>query len=177
MNVVITKLKEIWLVLRRGGFFCGGGCLQFGRGELGWGRRRRRRNSGGRQLAELWYINICRWNHRRTHSVGGSVGNSNGELVMSLYRDLGESLGDSIGKIARKNFHISEPPFLKKIYKYYVCNFVGIYRLYYSADTYLPNYRRNSIQQYISPQYTDRIIPLVLGEFLVVIWEWMKYFL
>jgi len=40
-------------VLRRGGFFCGGGCLQFGRGELGWGRRRRRRNSGGRQLAEL----------------------------------------------------------------------------------------------------------------------------
>jgi hypothetical protein len=27
--------------------------LQFGRGVLGWGRRRRRRNSGGRQLAEL----------------------------------------------------------------------------------------------------------------------------
>jgi hypothetical protein len=89
--------------------------LQFGRGELGWGRRRRRRrNSEGRQLAELWYINICWWNHWRTHSVGGSVGNSNGELVMSLYTDLGESLGDSIGKIARKNFHISEPPFFFK---------------------------------------------------------------
>jgi len=28
-------------VLRRGGFFLGVGCLQFGRGELGWGRRRR----------------------------------------------------------------------------------------------------------------------------------------
>jgi len=41
-DAVTTKLKEILLVLRREGFFFFGGCLQFGRGELGWGRRRNR---------------------------------------------------------------------------------------------------------------------------------------
>jgi len=46
MDVVTTKLKEIWLVLRRWRFFLGGCCLQFGRGELGWERRRRNREEG-----------------------------------------------------------------------------------------------------------------------------------
>jgi len=37
-------------MLRRGGnFFFLDGCLQFGRGELGWGRRRENRGGEGQQ--------------------------------------------------------------------------------------------------------------------------------
>jgi hypothetical protein len=36
-------------VLRIGGFFFRGGCLQFGRGELGWERRMRNRGGDSRQ--------------------------------------------------------------------------------------------------------------------------------
>jgi len=35
-------------VLRRWRLFEGAGCLQFGRGELGWGRRRINRGGEGR---------------------------------------------------------------------------------------------------------------------------------
>jgi len=58
--------------------FLGGDCLQFGRGELGWGRRRRIRGGEGRQNGD---INSYRWNHQWTTSVDDSVGNSDGELV------------------------------------------------------------------------------------------------
>jgi hypothetical protein len=34
-------------------FFGGVGCLQFGRGELGWGRRRRNRGGEGRQSGDI----------------------------------------------------------------------------------------------------------------------------
>jgi len=40
-------------VLRRIGYFSGGGCLQFRRGELGWGRRRRNRGGEGRQSGDI----------------------------------------------------------------------------------------------------------------------------
>jgi len=33
--------------------FLGGDCLQFGRGELGWGRRRRIRGGEGRQNGDI----------------------------------------------------------------------------------------------------------------------------
>jgi hypothetical protein len=33
--------------------FLGGGCLQFGRGVLGWGRRRRNRGGEGRQRGDI----------------------------------------------------------------------------------------------------------------------------
>jgi hypothetical protein len=40
-DVVTTKLKQILLVLRRGGFFfLGGGCLQFGRGGESWDKEK-----------------------------------------------------------------------------------------------------------------------------------------
>jgi hypothetical protein len=51
--------------------------------------------------------------------------------------------------------------FLNSIYS--VCNSVGIYRSHYSFSKYLPNYKRNSIDRIILS-----VIPLVLGEFLVV---------
>jgi len=34
-------------------FFGGAGCLQFGKGELGWGRRRRNRGEEGRQSGHI----------------------------------------------------------------------------------------------------------------------------
>jgi len=68
-------------VLRRGRFFLGGGCLQFGRGELGWERKRKNRGGEGRQNGD---INFCQWNHQQIHYVSDSIGNSDGELVMSL---------------------------------------------------------------------------------------------
>jgi len=41
-------------VLSRGGFFLGGGCLQFGRVELGWGRRRRNRGGEGQKSGDIF---------------------------------------------------------------------------------------------------------------------------
>jgi len=40
-------------VLRREGFFWRGGCLQFGRGELGWGRRKRNSGVNSRQSGDI----------------------------------------------------------------------------------------------------------------------------
>jgi len=40
-------------VEKRGIFFLGDGCLQFGRGELGWGRRSRNRGGEGRQSGDI----------------------------------------------------------------------------------------------------------------------------
>jgi hypothetical protein len=34
-------------------FFWGGGCLQLGRGELGWGRRRKNRGGDNRQSGDI----------------------------------------------------------------------------------------------------------------------------
>ena len=38
-------------------FFRGAGCLQFGRGEMGWGRRRRNRGGEGRQSGDILTFN------------------------------------------------------------------------------------------------------------------------
>jgi len=111
-------------------------------------------------------------NHRQTHAIGGSVGNSDGELVTSLYRDLGlnPSVIPLVKLLAKTSTSVNHL-FFNSIY--FVCNFVNIYRPYYFIGTYRPKYRRNSIRRYLSPQCTNRIIlsviPLVLGEFLVVI--------
>jgi hypothetical protein len=40
-------------VLSRGGYFRGSGCLQFGRGELGWERKRRNRGGEGRYSGDI----------------------------------------------------------------------------------------------------------------------------
>ena len=67
-----------------------GGWLQFGRGEVGWGRRRgRKRRNRGRECRQRVYIDFYRWNHRGTPSVGIPVGDSTGECVTSLYGDPG----------------------------------------------------------------------------------------
>jgi len=38
---------------KRGIFFFGDGCLQFERGELGWGKRRRNRGGDSRQSCDI----------------------------------------------------------------------------------------------------------------------------
>ena len=53
-DAVTTKLKEIYLVLRREGFFFLGGCLQFGMGELGRGRRMRNRGGESRLSGDIF---------------------------------------------------------------------------------------------------------------------------
>jgi hypothetical protein len=149
---VTTKLKEIWLVLRRGRFFFWvGGLVVCSRGELGWGRRRR--NGGGE-------------GQKSDHILSFADGITDGLLLSVIpsailtvnrsrhcteipiwiprwfrrqfWRWIGhvtvrscrfESLGDSVGKITRKNFHVIEPPFFYS--KYPVYNFVGIYRRNY----------------------------------------------
>ena len=141
-----TKLKEIWLVLRREGFFFfgGGGCLQFRRGELGWERRRRNKGGEGQQSGDI--IHFCRWNHRRTPSVDDFVYNSNGELVMSLY--VGPNLNPLVTPLVKSPAKTSTSAnhiFFKKKLIYFVCNSGGRYRL---------KYRRNSICRYLSPQCT-----------------------
>ena len=62
-----------------------GGGLQFGRGEVGW-EKRRRRNRGRERRQMGWVFNgFFRWNHRRINSVDDSIGDSVGDSAMSLY--------------------------------------------------------------------------------------------
>jgi len=72
-----------------------GGELQFGRGEVGWERRRRRNR--GRECRQMGaYNDFFRRNHRRNTSVGDSVG----ESATSLYGYLSlNPLVISVGKI------------------------------------------------------------------------------
>ena len=73
------------------GVFLGGGCLQFGRGVLGWGRRRRNRGGEGRQSGDILTLTEGIANGILlsviSSSVGDSLGNFDGELVTSLYGD------------------------------------------------------------------------------------------
>jgi len=66
-----------------------GGWLQFGRGEVGWGRRRgRRRRNRGREeervSVEAVYTGVYRRNHRQKYSVGNTVGDFAGVSDTSL---------------------------------------------------------------------------------------------
>jgi hypothetical protein len=61
-----------------------GGWLQFGRGELGWRRKRRNR---GRESRHSGHICFYRWNHRRKCSVGIPVRKSASDCATSLYGD------------------------------------------------------------------------------------------
>ena len=119
MDDMTTKLKEIWLVLRRGGYFKGGGCLQFGRGELGWGRRRRRNRGGEGQLSgdiskfadgitdetilSVYPFVIC-WYSEKSH--------------VTVRRSSFKSIGNCISKITHKNSNVSELLYFSKFYKF-----------------------------------------------------------
>ena len=159
-----TKLKEIWLVLRREGFFFfgGGGCLQFRRGELGWERRRRNKGGEGQQSGDI--IHFCRWNHRRTPSVDDFVYNSNGELVMSLY--VGPNLNPLVTPLVKSPAKTSTSAnhiFYKK--NWYISFVILAVDTDWSTDEIVSVgiYHRN---------VPDKIILLVLDEFFVMhVWH------
>jgi len=88
-------------------FFGEAGCLQFGRGELGWGRKRgNKRGEVGRvviysllpkeSLTEL----VRRWLRRQFLRWIGHV---------IVRRSRFESLGDSVDKITCKKLHVNDP--------------------------------------------------------------------
>jgi hypothetical protein len=62
-----------------------GGWLQFGRGEVGWGRRRRNRGREDERVSvEAVCTGVYRWNHRWKYSVGITVGDFAGVSDTSL---------------------------------------------------------------------------------------------
>ena len=61
------------------------GWLQFGRGEVGWGRRRRNRGREEERVSvEAVYTGVYRRNHRQKYSVGNTVGDFAGVSDTSL---------------------------------------------------------------------------------------------
>jgi hypothetical protein len=142
-----------------------GGELQFGRGEVGWERRRRRNR--GRECRQMGaYNGFSRQNHRRIYSVGDSVGDS----ATSLYGYL--SLNPSVmsvGKIAWRHHAFS----------YFQINCIPRRRHRRYIPTELPTekFRRyiptdfetellSSV--YITDGTIPSVIPLVFSGFLVV---------
>jgi len=74
--------------------------LQFGRGEVGW-ERRRRRNRGWKCQQMGVYNGFFRRNHRRIPSVGDFVGDAVGDIATSLYGNLSLNFSVlSVGNIA-----------------------------------------------------------------------------
>ena len=145
-NVVTTKLEEIWLVLRRGGFFflgvvvCslgGESCDGEKKREIGEGRVSRMVIYNSLLPMESATYSFCRWFHQQFSRWIGHV---------TIWRSRFESLGDSVHKIARKNFHINEQLFFLNS-EYVVCNSIGIYRPQYSVIIYRLNYGWNSVRR------------------------------
>ena len=115
--------------------FWGAGCLQ--QGKVGMGKKKEKQ--GRRGSAKWSYINFCRWNHRRTTSVGDSVGHSDGESVTSLYGDPG--LNPSVILLVKspaKTSTSAHRPFFK------ILNIPSVIPLVYT-------------DQISSPVYTDEI--------------------
>jgi len=103
-----------------------GGELQFGRGEVGWERRRRRNR--GRECRQMGAYNVFfRRTHRRKYSVGDSA--------TSLYGYL--SLNPPVISVG-KSLYVTTPLHISRR----AVKFVGIYRQIL---------RRNYFRRYILP--------------------------
>jgi hypothetical protein len=94
-----------------------GGWLQFGRGEVGWGRRRRNRGREEKRVSvEAVYTGVYRRHHRRKYSVGKPVGDFTGVCDTSLLGCPG--LNPSVFSLvnsSEKNPHHPAVAFSKKI--------------------------------------------------------------
>jgi len=120
-----------------------GGELQFGRGEMGWERRRRRNR--GRECRQMWaYNGFFRWNHRRITSVGDSISDSFGDSATSLYDYL--SLNPSV-ILSVKSPDVTTSLHISRQTVYPVGETVGIYRRFcrrvYAVSIYRQILRRN----------------------------------
>jgi len=121
--------------------------LQFGRGEVGWERRRRRNR--GRECRQMGVYNgFFRRNHRRKYSVGDSIGDAVGESATLLYGYL--SLNPSVmsvGKIAWRHHAVA----------YFQTNCIlrrqnrRKYRRNKSVGIYRQIWRRNYFRRYTLP--------------------------
>ena len=136
-----------------------GGELQFGRGEVGWEKRRRRNR--GRECRQMGaYNGFFRRNHRWNTSVGDSVG----ESATSLYDYL--SLNPSvisIGKIAWRHHAVA----------YFQTSCITRRR----NRRYIPtNFETELFSSvYITDGKIPSVIPLLFSGFLVVNWkEWSR---
>jgi hypothetical protein len=141
--------------------------LQFRRGELGWGRRRRNRRGECRQSGHILTFTDGITDRILLSEIPSAILTVNQSrhcteipiwipwlFCWQFWRWIGhitirssrfESLGDFVGKITRKKFHVSEPPFFYS--EYYVCNYIGIYRPQYFIGIYRLNYGRNSVRR------------------------------
>jgi len=172
----VQKYKKLECLCWEDGRVGMSGWLQFGRGEVGWGRRRRNR---GRECRQSGYIFYCyRWNHRQTRSVGIPVGDSTCESVTSLYEDPG--LNSSVIPSETNPRHHTVATFQKKLYS------LSTIRSVYT-DGRIPSVYTDRIADECSLSvYTERfwdgiisvgknyrqkissISPLVFADFLVV---------
>jgi len=155
-----------------------GGELQFGRGEVGWERRRKRNR--GRECRQMGASNgFFRRNHRRNTSVGDSVG----ESATSLYGYL--SLNPSVisvGKISWRHHAIAyfqmscitrrrnrryRPT---EIFCWYIPTVspTDLFRRYIPTDFETELF--SSV--YITDGKIQSVIPLLFSGFPVVIWSW-----
>ena len=156
-----------------------GGWLQFGRGEVGWARRGRRRRN---RVSTGWvYIDFYQWNHQQTLSVGIPVDESTSNCATSLYEY--PSLNPSVvSNIVWKKIHVITP--LQPSKKNYI-----IRRRYdrYIFCWYIPTVSPTDIfcryisikfemELFLSTKITDEkillVIPLVFVDFLVVTGWW-----
>ena len=138
-----------------------GGWLQFWRGELGWGRRRRNREGESWHNVYIWPF--YRWNLQRTCGVGISVGDFDGERATSLYRDPGltPSVSRSVKSSGKSPHHHTVSFFQNSTQS--VGESVGRYRRNNSVGIYRPIRRRYVFHQYISLTSTVcRYIPMKL---------------
>ena len=131
------------------------GWLQFGRGEVGWGRSRRNR---GRECRQSGYIFYCyRWNHRQTRSVGIPVGDSTCESVTSLYEDPG--LNSSVIPSETNPHHHTVATFQKN---YIVCRRYGRYIPTDGFRRYIPTVLpTNVLCRYIPKDFETELFPSV----------------
>jgi len=94
----VQDIRNLSARVENSGEFEMGVWLQFGRGEVGWERRRRRNR--GRECWQMGVYNgFFRRNHRWTYSVGDSVDDVVGESTTSLYGYL--SLNPSVMSVGK----------------------------------------------------------------------------
>ena len=144
--------------------------LQFGRGEVGWKRRRRRnRVRECRQMRA--YNGFFRRNHRRNTSVGYSVGDVVGDSATSLYGHL--SLNPSVisvGKIAWRHHvvaYFQTSCITRRRNRRYIPTGspTELFRRYIPTDFEMELFP----SVYITDGKIPSVIPLLFSGFLVVI--------
>jgi len=157
----VQDIKNLSAHVENSGEFGMGVWLQFGRGEVGWERRRRRNR--GRECRQMGVYNGFFWrNHRRKYSVGDSVGES--ATTLYGYLNLNPSVM-SVGKIVWRHHAVAYFQtnwILRRQNRRYIP--MDIFRQYIPTD--LETELFPSV--YITDEIFPSVIPLLFSGFLVV---------